>query len=1244
MTLKKNIILIFIVILFLSSTIVQASEENQHQSSAPLKTLIQMKIQDLMNTIKNLLMKYLGNNTPNILPTCFPLPLHITMSDGLTENAYVLPNETITYTITYVNPSDTETYTDIIIEDVLPAQLIYKSTGDASWVYDPTDHMVFMHCADLPPNATKTITLNVTVNESMITEPMLLCNNISISTKNIVNTTSEYTNIFIEGYDPEMIHIYKDDNLADHILSLKDPSETTSINYTISLQNPTPIRMENITIKDIMPSYLSLINASPGLMNSAVPGNYYWMLSELFPYETVTFWIHTSVDPATEPGSYLSNTAAVFFMSKTNSTTTCTWVKENNPPTSTLSVGQPQYLKNTTTFITSDTPLTITATDNETYWTGVRNLTYIISNTYGTVSTTINDNDAADIDPRNGYITTTFTLEKDCLNAITFYAWDTFNNETIDDNIYGFQVINTPPTLDPTIGAPQEPCYYQIDGNCYPAISPITPLTIQTACTHSCQEYVDLEYLSIEIYHGDYYGGWELTDTYTIIDNDQQDTDPGNDTIEMILHLQENCWYQIHYWAEDKLGNRNPVQGHVLTKDVYVDAQGPAQDYWITGPQYTDTFKWITNQTVMHVSSQDLGCTDQGIGVNKTEWWLLQKQGNDWAETHRETIFDNQEEDTDTTPGEMTIEIKVDDDGEHYIYYQSTDALGNKGAVQKHYVRIDSQPPLSSLVIGQPSCDYYDDEEQIFCVTTDTKITIQSQDMPISCAVGLSYIEYEIYSYNQLIAKDKIYDTDHFDFFFAEECSHTLRYRSVDRLGNIEPWNSQLFKVDDHEPIIYLDVQEPTIQTNHHHPDYWVRTDTIIEINGQNQGSCPEWTIHYRINDGSWHDITDPLTRPYQFSFPDECEYKLEIEAYDCVGNTESVLKWFYVDDTAPEFHIIKPHNGVYSNGQTFHATYYAKDEASYSPPCYQNNAVGISDGHIAEAYFIDIRPHFIICPLNVQNLQYNLESYEYDGDIIIPDDCPILDGSAYFVSGVSDALGNGFESIKNQIQEYYTVYGPDSSQFNNLLQQLTTDKKIIEIVIDNTPPDGPDTQPPVVSIIDPQNNDIITSDILHICVDASDDKTETQNLLVQVQISISNYHQFIKTASYNPVTGFFELDFDVYCIKNNSQIEIQAFATDEAGRTGTSNLVSVTVRNTVYFSQWMDNGWNLIDFGYIHGNTSIPYVFGSLEEDYTIIFELSSESYFIYGQNFNTLHTVTPGQKYWVKMKQESGFYLNGD
>jgi len=192
MTLKKNIILIFIIILFLSSTLVQASEENQDQSSTPLKTLIQMKIQHLMNTIKNLLMKYLGNMAPNILPTGFLSPLHITMSDGLTENAYVLPNETITYTITYANPSDTETYTDIIIEDVLPAQLIYTTTGDASWVYDPTDHMVFMHCVDLPPNATRTITLNVTVNESMITEPMLLCNNISISTKNIVNTTYEY--------------------------------------------------------------------------------------------------------------------------------------------------------------------------------------------------------------------------------------------------------------------------------------------------------------------------------------------------------------------------------------------------------------------------------------------------------------------------------------------------------------------------------------------------------------------------------------------------------------------------------------------------------------------------------------------------------------------------------------------------------------------------------------------------------------------------------------------------------------------------------------------------------------------------------------------------------------------------------------------------------------------------------------------------------------------------------------------
>jgi len=75
-----------------------------------------------------------------------------------------------------------------------------------------------------------------------------------------------------------------------------------------------------------------------------------------------------------------------------------------------------------------------------------------------------------------------------------------------------------------------------------------------------------------------------------------------------------------------------------------------------------------------------------------------------------------------------------------------------------------------------------------------------------------------------------------------------------------------------------------------------------------------------------------------------------------------------------------------------------------------------------------------------------------------------------------------------------------------------------------------------------------------------------------------------------------------------------------------------------------MNKGWNQLDFGYIQGNRSIPHVFSSVQNNYTIIFELGTESYYIANQNFNILSVITPGQKYWVKMKDSQGFYLNGD
>jgi len=103
-----------------------------------------------------------------------------------------------------------------------------------------------------------------------------------------------------------------------------------------------------------------------------------------------------------------------------------------------------------------------------------------------------------------------------------------------------------------------------------------------------------------------------------------------------------------------------------------------------------------------------------------------------------------------------------------------------------------------------------------------------------------------------------------------------------------------------------------------------------------------------------------------------------------------------------------------------------------------------------------------MICELDTTDLKYYQDSLEYDGNIIIPSDCSIPNGSAYFVSGVSDLLHNGEHSVRDIIEHYYMTYGVDSYQFNTLIQQLTTDKKIVEIVIDNTPPDIPDIQPPV--------------------------------------------------------------------------------------------------------------------------------------------------------------------------------------
>lgn len=1160
-------------------------------------------------------------------------------TDHLENNSLVYPGEYLNYTIEIKNIGPTDITTNMVVNDYLPIEVEYVGSSSSDVIYNSEYHFTYINYNSLNSNESRSFIITVQVCED-VQNPTMITNTAKVTTQGFSNETSVRTAIGPYTFSPLLIE--KDDGTENGWVTHPTPSNPmVFINYSITVTNQHPLDVHNITIFDKLPDQLIFESASHGAITENT--NVYWHLYSLQANSSKTLWINVSLNQSVEPGSEVEN--KVFVTSAETGSdqgidTIVTKIFEGNPPTTVLSIGTPHYEKNGTIFVTNDTPITISASDNETYWTGVTNLTYEIYNEDQLVKKiTVEDNDDLDEDPRTGFVNITFTLENQCSNLIRYYACDHFNTEEPNEKV--FVVINTPPTLNLTILEPKISCYYEIDGVCYPVVSPYTPISIETSCTHTCEEYVDLNTLTIELYHGQNHGSWELVETLTIFDNDDQDIDNNNDIIKVIIHLEESCWYQIHYWSEDKLGNRNPSQGHVKSIGIFVDAQAPQSSYWFTGPQYQDSFHWITNETVLHVESTDNGCTGQGVGVHQTEWWLKKKQGDSWQETHRETIFDNDENDLDDTIGSTYIHIQIYDDGQHEIFYQSTDLLSNTQATQKRQVRVDSKHPISTLSIGQPNCSYDEDDETIFCVRTDTPIQINTMDLPIGCAVGIDYLEYEIYRNNQLLFSERVYGITQVSFTFENECTHTLRYRAVDLLGNEEPWNDQVFKVDDKKPSITLTVHDPSVYTDHNNPHYYVRTNTTIELDGQNHGSCPHWMMRYRINNADWHDV-DTENLPHTFSFPYECQYTLEIEASDCIGNTKRLVKRFYVDDTPPTFRVIKPHNGIFEPGETFHVTIFAKDTSVFPPPCYQNHAVGIPDQSKGEAWIIDIYPEFKVCQLEIDYLYYQENSFEYNGYVTIPNDCSIPDGSAYFVGGAFDALNNGKHSVKNKIDEYYHKYGPESNQFTTLIAQLKQDEHIVEIVMDSDPPSGQDSEPPIVKIVQPIHGEDIHEDTTTIIINATDDVTETKNLTVNVEITVPGYRHFLKTAYYDEQTGYFSVTFDNHRIKNNTEIRIQAYATDSDDKTGISLPVFYTVKNMVYFAVWLNHGWNLIDFGSIQGNRSVPNVFQSVDHEYHIIFELGTGLYYIGGQSFNTLEEITPGQKYWVKMKEASGFYLN--
>ena len=241
---------------------------------------------------------------------------------------------------------------------------------------------------------------------------------------------------------------------------------------------------------------------------------------------------------------------------------------DKEPPTTIKSFGEPKLGNGTHLWITSSTPINLTATDDKV---GVDYIKYRI--TYlgnKTCPEVCNYNGTGSWRRINGTFAQ-FTIKEDSCHLIEYYAVDKFgNNETIHKQCV--MVDNTPPMPNKTVGEPKEiwdgkdAVFYDISDKCWSGGNDSLEcwkVTIGTPITMSCIDPEPHPVNHARVCFAVGVDGVDKTEEYcNIYNGSYNERGDGfcclNSTIENFTFL-ERTEHELEYYCVDALGNKGEL-------------------------------------------------------------------------------------------------------------------------------------------------------------------------------------------------------------------------------------------------------------------------------------------------------------------------------------------------------------------------------------------------------------------------------------------------------------------------------------------------------------------------------------------------------------------------------------------------------------------------------------------------------------------------------------------------------------
>ena len=591
---------------------------------------------------------------------------------------------------------------------------------------------------------------------------------------------------------------------------------------------------------------------------------------------------------------------------------------DSTPPVTTKTYGEPTKVEDGYRWITSSTPINLTATDGKVGVDSIRYRYCLDTGCYGSCECScegkpwivVEDNSENDTNSEEGVVEVIFTIPEDSEHCIEYQAEDKLRNEeeTHSQCVY---VDNIPPIGTKEVGDPSIP---DVE---FTWVTQNTPITLD--CEDQDPHPVDQESVCFKVSFEEGYltedyctefGGKMEKDWCCVYVGDRQ----------LTIHFLEDTLHDLEYYCIDYLGNAeepHPVQWY------RVDTTPPETTKEIIGPQfYNETEEKLYINGITKIS---LTCTDKeepcAVGKDNIQYRYRVREkncGEHWSEWTDWFVY----EEPFSFPEECY----------HELEYYCNDTLGNEEEHHHQFYYVDKTPPVIEKWYEGPEF-YEDDSGYPKWISSETNVTMNAYDSGPHPS-GVKEVKYRITlvddenCWNQALCQEAegLGDWTLFNGIFKthieEGSCHLIEIKAKDNVDK-ESYHKQCVFVDNTPPIPNKTVGEPKTKWDGKDANFYDIADkcwsedpekfiecwkvtlfTPVYLDCEDQGEHPvnhektcfkvevdgdDATSEYcRDVKGNYNETSGfccGLNAPFEFRFNEETEHNLKYYCVDVLGN-----------------------------------------------------------------------------------------------------------------------------------------------------------------------------------------------------------------------------------------------------------------------------------------------------------------------------------------------------------------------